>query len=164
VTAIDPGTLRKVAGRFATGVTVVTAVHNGKPCGITVNSFTSVSLEPPLVLIAVAKKARAYACLEATGRFAVNVLSDAQEGIARLFASLAEDKFAGLRYRSSPGGQPLLAGIHAWLDCEITERHPGGRTHTVFTARVTAIGAGRGRPLLFHRRAYRRIGAYRSRQ
>lgn len=154
MSAVDGRSLRRVAGRFATGVTVVTSVHAGRPCGITVNSFASVSLEPPLVLISVARKARAHACLEASGAFAVNVLAEGQEDLARLFASLAEDKFTGLAYRLSPGGQPLLRGIHAWLDCAVVERRPGGRTHTLFTAEVTALGSGRGRPLLFHGSAY----------
>lgn len=154
---VDPGAYRRVAGRFATGVTVVTAVAGGRPCGITVSSFTSVSLEPPVVLIAVARKARAHACLETTGTFAVNVLADTQEPLARLFASLAEDKFRGIRYRLSPGGAPLLPGIHGWLDCAVRATHPGGRTHTLFLAEVTAVGAGRGRPLLYHRSAYARV-------
>lgn len=151
---VDPLALRRIAGRFATGVSVVTTVHRDTLCGITVNSFTTVSLRPPLVLIAISKKARAHTCLEGSGRCAVNVLAEGQEHIARLFASLAEDKFAGLRYRLSPGGQPLLTGTHAWLECEVVARRGGGRTHTLYTASVTAVGAGRGRPLIFHRRAY----------
>lgn len=154
MTTVDPAALRRIAGRFATGVTVVTTVHDGRPCGITVSSFTSVSLDPPLVLVAIARTARAYRCLAASRRFAVNVLAEDQERLARLFASLAEDKFAGLSYRRSPTGQPLLRGIHGWLDCEVVRTHPGGRTHTLFIAAVRALGPGRGRPLLFHRRAY----------
>jgi flavin reductase (DIM6/NTAB) family NADH-FMN oxidoreductase RutF len=154
VTTVDPRELRRIAGRFVTGVTIVTTVHDGRPCGITVNSFTSVSLDPPLVLVAIARTARAYACLAASRRFAVNVLAEDQERLARLFASLAEDKFAGLTYRRSPGGQPLLRGVHGWLDCEVVGTHPGGRTHTLFVAAVRALGSGRGRPLVYHRRAY----------
>ena len=157
MSAVDPLALRRIAGRFATGVTVVTTVHRDSLCGITVNSFTTVSLRPPLVLISIAKKARAHACLEGSGRFAVNILAEGQDHLARLFASLAEDKFAGLRYRLSPSGQPLLTGTHAWLDCEVVSRRSGGRTHTLYTASVTAVGAGRGRPLIFHRRAYASI-------
>lgn len=159
MTGADPASLRRVLGRFATGVTVVTTVAGGKPCGITVNSFTSVSLEPPLVLVAIARSARAYECLLRSRRFAVNVLSDTQEALARLFASLAEDKFGRLTYRLSPGGQPLLRGIHAWLDCAVVDTREGGSTHTLFVAKVESLGSGRGKPLLYHRRRYARISA-----
>lgn len=157
---VDGPTLRRIAGHFPTGVTIVTTLHEGRPCGLTVNSFASVSLDPPTVLICLGHTARAYTCVEATGRFAVNVLAEHQEAIARVFADKTiEEKFAGLRHGPSPGGQPLLEGIHAWLDCEVTARHPGGRTHTIFVARVTAVGVGEGQPLLFHLGTYGRIGA-----
>ena len=149
--------LRRVAGHFPTGVTVVTTTYEGRPCGITVNSFTSVSLEPPLILVSISRKARAHVCLEATGRFAVNVLSEGQEAIARLFASTAEEKFAGLVVRPSPLGNPLLDGIYAWLDCEVVARHAGVRTHTIYVARVDALASGPGRPLVFHVGAYTRL-------
>ncbi|OGO71968.1 MAG: hypothetical protein A3H36_08420 [Chloroflexi bacterium RIFCSPLOWO2_02_FULL_71_16] len=154
---VAAGDLRRVAGRFPTGVTVVTATAAGRPCGLTVSSFTSVSLEPPLVLVCIARTARAYACFEAAQKFAVNVLADDQEAVARLFASLSEDKFRGLAYRPSPAGHPLLEGVHAWLDCETAARYEAG-THTVYLARVTDLGAGSGRPLLFYRSAYARLG------
>lgn len=159
MTEVDGPTLRRIAGNFPTGVTVVTAVHDGRPCGLTVNSFASVSLDPPLILVCISRRSRAYRCLEAAGRFAVNVLADDQEGLARLFASLAEEKFAGLSYRRSPGGSPILDGVHAWLDCEVTERHPGGNTHTIFVARVTTLEAASGSPLAFYRGSYRPLGS-----
>lgn len=162
--AVEGVVLRRVAGYFPTGVTIVTTVHDGRPCGLTVNSFTSVSLDPPLVLVCLGHTARANTCVAATGRFAVNVLAEDQVAIARVFADKAvEDKFAGLRYRLSPAGQPLLEGIHAWLDCEVTSRHAGGRTHTIYVALVTAVGIGEGRPLLFHHGTYGRIGTATSR-
>lgn len=151
---VEGGDLRRVAARFPTGVTVATTFHEGRPCGLTVNSFTSVSLDPPLVLVCVSRAARAYACVEATGHFAVNVLADGQEAIARIFASTAEDKFRDLAYRRSPHGNPLLEGICAWMDCEVTARHAGGRTHTIYLARVIALAAGHGRPLVFYRGKY----------
>jgi flavin reductase (DIM6/NTAB) family NADH-FMN oxidoreductase RutF len=157
MTGFDPATdLRRVGGRFVTGVTVVTAQHENEPCGLTVNSFATVSLEPPLLLVSISKKARAYRCIDAAGHFAVNVLSEDQEAISRLFASTAEGKFARLVYRPSPRGDPLLDGIIAWLDCEIVARYPGG-THTIFVGRVTALWAGEGRPLLFHSGTYTRL-------
>jgi 3-hydroxy-9,10-secoandrosta-1,3,5(10)-triene-9,17-dione monooxygenase reductase component len=157
---VDADSLRRVAGHFVTGVAVVTTVHEGRPCGLTVNSFTSVSLDPPLVLVSVARSARAYRCIEAEGRFAVNVLSEGQEEIARLFASkAAEDKFGGLAQRASPHGFPILDGAHAWLDCEVVARHPGGNTHTIYVARVTALGSTAGRPLVFYGSRYVGLGA-----
>lgn len=150
--------LRRIAGLFATGVSVVTSSSDGVPCGITVNSFASVSLDPPLVLICVALKARSYRCIDNSGRFAVNVLSEDQEPLARLFASLEEDKFTGLSFHTSPSGSPLLEGIHAWLDCEVVARHGGGRTHTIFLGRVVALSNGPvGRPLVFHAGGYTRL-------
>ncbi len=121
------------------------------------NSFTSVSLDPPLVLVCVSRAARAFGCIEATGRFAVNVLGEGQESVARLFASLAETKFAGLAHRSSPAGNPILDGVSAWLDCEVVARHDGGRTHTIYVGRVTAHDAPGGRPLVFHAGRYTRL-------
>lgn len=151
--------LRRVAGHFPTGVTVVTTTDAGRPCGITVNSFASVSLEPPLVLVSISRAARAYACIEASGRFAVNVLAEGQERLARIFASTSEGKFEGLTFSPSPSGNPLLAGIHAWLDCDVVERHPGGRTHTIYVARVGRLATGSGRPLVFYAGAYTRLEA-----
>lgn len=155
---VDARALRRVAGHFPTGVTVVTATHEGRPCGLTVNSFTSVSLEPPLVLVCLARSARAYACVDAEGRFAVNILAQGQEEIARVFASNSEDKFSEVAYRLSPHGSPIIDGVHAWLDCEVVARQPGGRTHVIYVARVGALAAGRGRPLVFHAGRYRALG------
>lgn len=150
MTDVDAASLRRVAGHFPTGVTVVTATHDGRPCGLTVNSFTSVSLEPPLVLVCVARSARAYACVDAEARFVVNVLAEGQEEIARLFASRSADKFAEIAHRPSPSGAPIIDGAHAWIECEVIARYPGGHTHTIYVARATALATGHGRPLVFY--------------
>ena len=149
--------LRRVAGRFATGVTVVAATCDGVPGGLTVNSFASVSLDPPLVLVCISRAARAYRCVDGAGGFAASILAEDQEDVARLFASLDEDKFAKVGHHPSPRGHPLIAGACAWLDCEVVARHAGG-THTIFVARVTGLGAADGRPLLFHGGRYARLG------
>lgn len=151
---VGPEELRRVVGRFATGVALVTTTHAGRPCGLTVNSFASVSLDPPLVLVCVSRAARAYACLDAEARFVVNVLAEGQEDVARLFASTATDKFGSLGHRPSPRGDPIVDGVHAWLECDVVARHEGGRTHTIYVARVTALGTGAARPLVFHGSAY----------
>lgn len=155
---VDARALRRVAGHFPTGVTVVTTtLGDGRPCGLTVNSFTSVSLEPPVVLVCVARSARAHACVEATGRYLVNMLAEGQERVARVFASRSEDKFADVAWHRSPGGQPIFDGAHAWIECEVIARYPGGTTHTIYVGRVTALGTRRGRPLVFHGGAYVRL-------
>lgn len=155
---VAPDDLRRVAGRFPTGVAIVTTTHDGRPCGLTVNSFASVSLDPPLVLVCVSREARAFKCIDAEGRFAVNVLAEGQEALARLFASATVDKFVDLGYRPSAQGDPVLDGVHAWLDCEVVARHAGGRTHTIYVARVTALAEGTGRPLIFHGGSYGGLG------
>ncbi len=157
--SVDGRELRRIAGRYPTGVTVVTTTSDGRPCGLTVNSFASVSLDPPLILVSIAHKARAHACIEATGRFAVNVLAEGQEEVARVFASTSEAKFEGLSHRTSALGDPILDGVHAWLDCEVAKRHGGGSTHTIYVARVVAMGEGTGRPLIFYSGAYRALGS-----
>lgn len=148
---VDPLELRQVSGHFATGVTIVTASRDGKPCGLTVNSFTSLSLDPPLVLVCVNRTARSYPCLEAAGQFAVNVLAQGQEELSRRFASQEEGKFSGLSFHAGAAtGAPILDGVHAWLECRVLERFPGGNTHTVLIGSVEALGAGAGEPLLFY--------------
>ncbi|MBI2323673.1 MAG: flavin reductase [Chloroflexi bacterium] len=155
---VAPDDLRRVAGRFPTGVAVVTTTHEGRPCGLTVNSFASVSLDPPLVLVCVSQAARAFKCIDAEGRFTVNVLAEGQDALARLFASTVSDKFADVAHRPSPHGDPVLDGVHAWFDCEVVARHGGGRTHTIYVARVTALAEGSGRPLVFHGGKYGGLG------
>lgn len=154
--SVDGAELRRVAGAFATGVTVVAARHEGLPCGLTVNSFASVSLDPPLVLVCLSRAARAYRCIRSAGGFAVNVLADDQEHLARLFASLDDDKFAAVEHRPSPRGHPLIAGACAWLECEIVASHDGG-THTIHVGRVTAMETTSRAPLVFHRGRYARL-------
>ena len=156
---VDGAALRRVAGHFATGVTVVTAAADGRPCGLTVNSFASVSLDPPLVLVCLSRIARAYPCVDAAPRFVVNVLAEGQDDLARVFASTSTDKFAAFEHTSSPGGAPVFRGVHAWFECETIARHPGGRTHTIHVARVTALATGHGRPLIFHSGRYGSLAA-----
>ncbi|WP_433274658.1 flavin reductase family protein [Actinosynnema sp. CS-041913] len=133
--------------RFATGVTVLTAA--GERChGMTANAFTSVSLEPPLVLCCVARTARMHAAIVTAGRFAVSVLGADQEGIARYFSD--KRRPAGLAQFDAvewePGahtGAPLLTGSLAWLECELAESHDGG-DHSVFLGRVLSLRRGDG--------------------
>ena len=151
---VDPRLLRDVLGHFASGVTVVTAVTADGPIGFTCQSFSSLSLHPPLVVIAPARTSRTWPRLRDLGRFCVNVLAEDQVELSARFARSAVDKFAGVSWRPSPSGQPVLDDVVAWIDCELWAEYDGG-DHTLVAARVLDLGADPGRrPLLFHRGAY----------
>ena len=152
--AVDPGTMRDVLGHFASGVTVVTAQGDDGPIGFTCRSFSSLSLDPPLVAIAPARTSRTWPRLRELGRFCVNVLAEDQTALSARFARSTADKFAGVAWRPSPQGQPVLDDVVAWIDCELWAEYDGG-DHTLVAARVLDLGADPGRrPLLFHRGAY----------
>ena len=151
---VDPGTMRDVLGHFASGVTVVTAQGDEGPIGFTCQSFSSLSLDPPLVVIAPARTSRTWPQLRALGRFCVNVLAEDQTELSVAFARSGVDKFAGVPWRPSRLGQPVLEDVVAWIDCELWAEYDGG-DHTLVAARVLDLGADPGRrPLLFHRGDY----------
>ena len=157
---LGPDDFRRALGHFATGVTVVTACDaGGRPTGLTASAFSSVSLNPLLVLVCVAHKAQAYPAIQAGGRFAVNVLSRDQEAVARRFASSTLsglEKFEGIDYRQGAFGLPLLKDALAELECTVVHAYPGG-DHTIFVARVEAgdCRADAGlEPLLYYRGQY----------
>lgn len=147
-------TLRSVMACFPTGVTVVTTRDaQGAPMGLTVNSFTSVSLEPPLVLVCIGRSTGSHDRLIASGVFTVSVLSEAQEEIARRFARQpSEGRFDGVPWSQAPSGNPLLEGATAWLDCSIEELMQAG-DHTIILGRAQSCGASDTPALLFHRGA-----------
>lgn len=152
---IDPFLFRQLCGHFATGVSVVTA-HDagGVPVGMTINSFTSVSLDPPLIAIAVDHVATMHPALLGSGRFVVNVLEAHQESLSRRFASGLSDRFDGVGWHSSDAGDVLLDGALAHIACEKLQEIPAG-DHTLFIARVVGGAAGeQGRPLLYYRGGY----------
>lgn len=153
---VDPAELRRVAGHFATGVTVVTARHAGVPCGLTANAFMTVSLEPPLVLVSIGRSSRSLPCVESAARFGVSILAEDQEGVSRLFASKEEDKFSRVRTHDGASGAPLVDGAIAWLECRATQRVEAG-DHVLFLAEVERVRTGEGRPLVFERGRYRRL-------
>ncbi len=151
---VDPRTMRDVLGHFASGVTVVTAQGEDGPIGFTCQSFSSLSLDPPLVAIAPARTSRTWPRLRALGRFCVNVLAEDQTELSLTFARSGADKFAGVPWRPSRLGQPVLEDVVAWIDCELWAEYDGG-DHTLVAARVLDLDADPGRrPLLFHRGAY----------
>ena len=146
--------LRGALGMFVTGVTIVTKIDTeGRPRGLTANSFTSVSLDPPLVLACIARGSASYDTFQGPGGFAINVLSDAQRELSDLFASKSPDKFAGLDYRLGIGGAPVIDASLAWLDCE-TERIVEAGDHIILIGRVADFGTTAGRPLAFCQGAY----------
>ncbi|MFG2128798.1 flavin reductase family protein [Streptomyces sp. NPDC048751] len=153
---VDQGDFRRVLGTFATGVTVITAPateDDPAPAGFACQSFTSLSLDPPLVAFMVARTSTTWPRIARAGVFCVNVLSAHQGDLCRAFAVSGTDKFAGVPYDPAPvSGSPRLADTLAWIDCTIHAVHTGG-DHLVVVGRVNALGATDGdvAPLLFHR-------------
>ena len=155
---VDPEVMREVLGHFASGVTVVTAVTAEGPLGFTCQSFSSLSLDPPLVVFAPGRASRTWPQLRAIGRFCVNVLAQGQDDVSRAFARSGPDKFAGVHWVPSPHGSPVLDDVVAWIDGELWAEYDGG-DHTLVVARVLDLGADPGRrPLLYHRGAYGLLG------
>jgi len=151
---VDPAAMREVLGHFASGVTVVTAVTDDGPIGFTCQSFSSLSLEPPLVAFAPARTSLTWPQLREIGGFCVNVLAEGQDDVSQNFARSGTDKFDGIPWRPSPHGSPVLDDVVAWIDGELWAEYDGG-DHTIVVARVLDLGAHPDRrPLLFHRGTY----------
>jgi flavin reductase (DIM6/NTAB) family NADH-FMN oxidoreductase RutF len=151
---------RRVMGQFATGVTVVTTRLGDEVHGLTANAVCSVSLEPLLVLVCVDHAADTHPLLEKSGVFAVNILSDEQEGLSRVFAGPTEEKAGRLEtmgYRTAATGAPIIEGCLAYLDCRVVAAYPGG-DHTIFVGQVEEAEIGEDvPPLLFFRGRYARV-------
>ncbi|MEU4033343.1 flavin reductase family protein [Streptomyces collinus] len=159
---VDPAVFRRVLGSFPTGVTVITApaeAGEDSPAGFACQSFSSLSLDPPLVCFMVGRASATWPRIASAGVFCVNVLSAGQDGLCRAFAVSGADKFAGVAYDAAPvSGAPRLAGAAAWIDCAVHAVHTGG-DHLVVVGRVSALGAdGAADPLVFHRGRFARLG------
>lgn len=150
--------LRRALGHFATGVTVVTAATPaGERAGITVNSFSSLSMDPPLVLWAIARTANSFPLFRKCGNFAVHVLHAGQGPLARVFASTGVDRFAGLATIVGRSGAPLLDDFLARFDCSVETVLEGG-DHLIYVGRVLHFETRAGEPLVFYRgRFYERL-------
>ncbi len=149
---------RRVLGHFVSGVTLVTTCdEESRPTGLTASAFTSVSLDPPLVLVCVDHKAQSYPALRDAGRFAVNILRSDQEALSRRFASTRLDKFAGVPFTLSRLGLPLIEESLATIECVTVAAHPEG-DHTIFVGRVERATVGSGQPLIYYRGQYDRLG------
>ena len=146
---------RDVLGQYASGVTVVTTVLDDVPVGMTCQSFTSVSLDPPLVAFLPMKTSRAFAAIRKSRRFCVNFLAAEQADVSNTFASLADDKFAEVTWQPTSNGMPLIDGVVGWVDCTVQDVHEAG-DHYLVIGRVEDLGHGDAdKPLLFHRGRYR---------
>jgi flavin reductase (DIM6/NTAB) family NADH-FMN oxidoreductase RutF len=150
----DEASFRTVLGHFATGVTIITAMDGDEPIGVSANSFTSVSLDPPLVLFCAAKASTTWPRIEAAGKFTVNILNEHQEDVCRVFATKGADRFSRIGWRTSANGQPILHDSLAYIDCEMQEQHDAG-DHIIVVGRVQELGVlSEEGPLLFYRGGY----------
>jgi len=152
--SVDADLFRSVLGRFASGVTVVSARdHAGLDHGMTVSAFASVSLDPPMVLACVDHASSMFAVLMAVEHFGVSILSSSQEPLSRHFADTASDRWAGVRAERGATGVPLVIGAVAHLECTVAARHRAG-DHTIFVGRVEHAAIGAGHPLIYYRSGY----------
>jgi 3-hydroxy-9,10-secoandrosta-1,3,5(10)-triene-9,17-dione monooxygenase reductase component len=154
---VDARQFRETLGRFPTGVAVVTAAGPDGPAGLTTNAFSSLSLDPPLVLVCFDHGSRTLGVVRDSGRFAVNFLRAGQEEIARLFAGKMPhpEKFAAVTH-TTDHGVPVLDDALAWLVCDLEALHPGG-DHDIGVGAVTTLGGQDGEPLLFYRGDFRTL-------
>ncbi|HWY07368.1 MAG TPA: flavin reductase family protein [Candidatus Acidoferrales bacterium] len=161
ISSLNPVMFRRVTGAFTTGVTVITAERApGLVHGMTANSFTSVSLDPLLILVCVDHDARLLSFLKSQRRFGVSILREDQQALSEYFAKAEqtpeEDARLGVRYMWTSSGVPLLGNTLAQLACNVVGEHPAG-DHTIFIGEVESMECHDGEPLLFHRGQYRRL-------
>jgi 3-hydroxy-9,10-secoandrosta-1,3,5(10)-triene-9,17-dione monooxygenase reductase component len=162
MTGLDGAAMRHALGHFATGVTVITAVTEAGPVGMVANSFTSVSLDPPLVLFCAAHTSDTWPEIQAVGRFCVNVLGQRQQELASKFAKKGHDRYAGVEHGISAHGTPRLAGAIAQIDCEIVDEHAAG-DHVIVVGRVLELDVDESEqaelhsPLIFYRGDFARL-------
>jgi flavin reductase (DIM6/NTAB) family NADH-FMN oxidoreductase RutF len=155
---VDSAEFRRVLGHWPSGVAIVTTrMPDGRPCGLTANAVSSLSLDPPLVLACIERVSDTHDCILAQRSFAINVLSQDGERIARRFASVEPGvKFEGVAWHAGATSAPLLDDALAWVDCELHAHHDGG-DHSIFVGRVVEGDAHEGAPLLYYRSGYGRF-------
>lgn len=154
---VSSADFRTALSRFASGVTVVTTKDaTQRSFGITVSAFCSVSLDPPLVLICIEKTAGSHHAFEQSGRFTVNILSSNETGVSEHFASLVEDKFAGIDHAVDEHGVPILQGALATLQCKLFKSLDGG-DHSIFLGEVEHVIVRDADPLIYYKGGYRNI-------
>lgn len=161
--SVKPADFRKALGCFATGITVITLDDDGEVQGMTANAFTSVSLDPRLVLVCVDQRARTHAHLRAKKRFGVNILAQNQRAISEYYARPARThdraaEEAGASFERTRHGTPVLCGALAYLECRLHSAQDAG-DHTIFIAEVEEVVFREGQPLLYFQSQYRGVGA-----
>ena len=154
--AIDPKSFRSALRRFASGVTVVTVEHDGELHGMTASSFASVSLEPPLILVCLDRASRTRGLILEKGSFAVNILAGDQEEVSRSFSKPGIKPFDRLPHRRGSGGDPVLDGSIASIECRLDQMVAAG-DHDIFVGEVLACEARPGDPLLYYDQGYRAL-------
>ncbi|WP_086709065.1 flavin reductase family protein [Streptomyces antimycoticus] len=147
---LDDTTFRDAMGHFVTGVTVVTTMRDGAPLGATVSAFSSLSMDPPMLLVCLNRTSETGCAIEEVGDFTVNLLSDAQSDLAMRFASRSSAKFDGVALASPPGDHPVLSGALGWVRCKVVDTSYGG-THRILIARAVAADVAGGEPLTYYR-------------
>lgn len=153
----DPAHFKNALGRFASGVTVITTHDvDGRDHGMTLSAFSSLSLDPPLVLVCIGDAASIAGTMANAGFFAVNILAADQEPLSRRFSAKDEDRFENIAMTRGANGLPLLDGALAHVQCRITARHPGG-DHTIVVGEVIETASREGDPLLYVRGGYARL-------
>lgn len=160
---IDAENLRKTMRQWGSGVTVVTVMHEGKRAGVTASSFTSVSLEPPLVLVCLQNYIESFKLIEQARHFGISILSSEQAELSKQFAGFATlpegaDRFYGVNLLTAQTGAPLLADAAAWMDCKLVTIHNAGPSSRIIVGEVLATRQQDGKlPLIYHNRGYYNI-------
>jgi flavin reductase (DIM6/NTAB) family NADH-FMN oxidoreductase RutF len=153
---ISDADFKLALSHFASGVTIVTTEHEGTQYGMTVASFASLSLHPPLVLVCIEKSVKSHDAIARAGRYAVSILAGDQADVSNRFASRSDDKFAGMDIERGEMGLPLIAGALTNLECRLSAQLDGG-DHTIFVGEVESIRTREGVPLLYFRSGYREM-------
>jgi 3-hydroxy-9,10-secoandrosta-1,3,5(10)-triene-9,17-dione monooxygenase reductase component len=136
----QPREFRDALGNYASGITIIAGLHSGEPVGFTCSSFTSVSIDPPLISFSVMSDSTTYPCIRDTGTFSVSVLGESQDDLASQFARKGTDKWADIAWTPTPNGNPVISESLAWLDCDIFAEHEAG-DHYIVLGRVKTLSA-----------------------
>lgn len=165
VMTLDPEALRSAMRAWSAGVTVVTAVYEGEMHGMTVNSFTSISLTPPLLIISLQQNTRTHELVMKSRAFGLTILAVDQVNVSDLFAGRmpeVEDRLATVKTETLVTGSPLIVGGLSWLDCRVVQTYDAGMTTLFISEVVAARGTGNGEPLLYHNREYWKLSKLQS--
>src|SRR5580692_4725201 len=158
MSGLDQARFREVLGHFASGITIVTATDEGEPVGFSCQSFSALSLDPPMVILAPAKSSTSWPRIARAGSFCVNILGEHQEAVCRAFAVSGGDKFDGLGWTPGVTGAPVIDGSLAVVECTLGAIYEGG-DHELVTGHVVNMEIGGGSPLIFYRSGFGRFEA-----